>query len=400
MRDLDIVVFGATGFVGRLTAQHLARHAPLGTKIALGGRSLPRLEAVRAELGVDWPLVVADTGDPEALRAMAERTTVVATTVGPYARYGLPLVQACAAAGTHYADLAGEVLFVRDSIDAQHAAAVASGARIVHACGFDSIPSDLAVLLLHREGGGELEDTTLLLASARGGFSGGTVDSLRNQVDVSKADTSLKRVAADPYALSPSRADEPDLGGEGDFVLPRRDDLVGRWVAPFVMAPFNTRIVRRSNALQHWAYGRRFRYTEVMGVGPMPVAPVLAAAVSAGVIGLGLGMAFPPARLVLDRVLPKPGEGPSEQARENGHFHTQTHARTADGRHLVATVAAKGDPGYAATAVMLGQSALSLALDELPGGGGVLTPATAMGMALVERLRTQGFELRVTEAAR
>jgi len=399
MRDLDIVVFGATGFVGRLTARHLARHAPLGAKIALGGRSLPRLEAVRAELGVDWPLVVADTGDPAALRAMAERTTVVATTVGPYARYGLPLVQACAAAGTHYADLAGEVLFVRDSIDAQHDAAVASGARIVHACGFDSIPSDLAVLLLHREGG-ELAVTTLLLASARGGFSGGTVASLRNQVDVSKSDTSLKRVAADPYALSPARAAEPDLGGEGDSVLPRRDDLVGRWVAPFVMAPFNTRIVRRSNALQHWAYGRRFRYTEVMGVGPMPVAPVLAAAVSAGAIGLGLGMAFPPARLVLDRVLPKPGEGPSEQARENGHFRTQTHARTADGRHLVATVAAKGDPGYAATAVMLGQSALSLALDELPGGGGVLTPATAMGMALVERLRTQGFELRVTEAAR
>ena len=399
MRDLDVVVFGATGFVGRLTAQHLARHAPIGTKIALGGRSLTRLESVRAELGVDWPLVVADTGDPAALRAMAERTTVVATTVGPYARYGLPLVQACAAAGTHYADLAGEVLFVRDSIDAHHEAAVASGARIVHACGFDSVPSDLAVLLLHGEGG-ELEATTLLLASARGGFSGGTIDSLRNQVEVSKADTSLKRVAADPYALSPSRADEPDLGGEGDSVLPRRDDLLGRWVAPFVMAPFNTRIVRRSNALQDWAYGRRFRYTEVMGVGPMPVAPVLASAVSAGLVGLGLGMAFRPARLVLDRVLPKPGQGPSEQTRENGHFRTQTHARTADGRHLVATVAAKGDPGYAATAVMLGQSALSLALDELPGGGGVRTPATAMGTALVERLRAQGFELTVTEVAR
>ena len=376
MRDLDIVVFGATGFVGRLTAQHLARHAPPGTTIALGGRSLPRLEAVRAELGVDWPLVVADTGDPAALRAMAERATVVATTVGPYARYGLPLVQACtlprlpAAPGS--CTPAASIRSRRTSRCCCCTAKAAASSRTPRCC---SRPPAAASAV-------------------------GRSTRCATRSTVSKADTSLKRVAADPYALSPSRADEPDLGGEGDFVLPRRDDLVGRWVAPFVMAPFNTRIVRRSNALQHWAYGRRFRYTEVMGVGPMPVAPVLAAAVSAGVIGLGLGMAFPPARLVLDRVLPKPGEGPSEQARENGHFRTQTHARTADGRHLVATVAATGDPGYAATAVMLGQSALSLALDELPGNGGVRTPATAMGTALVERLRAQGFELTVTEASR
>src|SRR5688500_18899903 len=190
-RDLDIVVFGATGFVGQLVSRHLAEHAPTDVRIGLAGRSADRLAAGRADLGpraAAWPLLVADTRNPASLAALAEATRVVATTVGPYARYGLPLVEACARAGTDYADLTGEVLFVRDSIDGYEQASSASGARIVHACGFDSIPSDLAVLLLHEQaqadGAGELEDTTLLVRSMRGGVSGVTIDSLRTQVDV------------------------------------------------------------------------------------------------------------------------------------------------------------------------------------------------------------------------
>ncbi len=166
-RDIDVVVFGATGFVGKLTAEYLARHSPEGVRVALAGRSQEKLERVRTELGVDWPTIVADSSDPESMRTLAARCRVVATTVGPYRKYGMPLVEACADTGTDYADLTGESLFIRDSIDRCHERAQSSGARIVHCCGFDSIPSDLGVLLLHaaarRDRAGELEDTTLVV---------------------------------------------------------------------------------------------------------------------------------------------------------------------------------------------------------------------------------------------
>ncbi len=401
-RELDVVVFGATGFVGRLTAQYLARAAPPGARIGLAGRSRERLEAVRASLGdraSGWPLLVADSGDTVALRGLADRATVVASTVGPYARYGMPLVLACAAAGTHYADLTGEVLFVRDSIDAAHDVAVASGARIVHACGFDSVPSDLGVLLAAEraaaDGAGELTDTTLVLVSARGGVSGGTVDSVRGLVDEIRSDRARRAIVLDPYALSPDRAAEPQLGSERDSLGVGRED--GRWTAPFVMASFNTRIVRRSNALSGWSYGRSFRYREVMGVGTSPAAPVLAAAVAAGTAGLLAGLALPPTRFLLDRVLPAPGEGPAERARDSGHFRTETTARTSGAGRYRTTIAAKGDPGYAATAVMLGESALALALDadRLPTAAGVLTPATGIGRPLADRLTQAGFTVSV-----
>ena len=401
-RDLDLVLFGASGFVGRLTAGHLARAAPPQARIGLAGRSRTRLQAVRDGLGpaaADWPLLVADTGEDAALRTLAGSASVVASTVGPYARYGLPLVRACAAAGTSYADLTGEVLFVRDSIDAAHEAATASGARVVHACGFDAVPSDLAVLLAaeqaRADGAGVLTDTTLVLVSARGGVSGGTIDSARGMVDEARADAARRRVLLDPYSLSPDRAAEPALGNERDPVGVGYED--GRWTAPFVMGSFNTRIVRRSNALTGWAYGRSFRYREVMGVGRSPVAPLLAGAVAVGLGGLVAGLALPPTRFVLDRVLPRPGEGPSQRQRDSGHFRIETTATTTSGARYRATVAAQGDPGYAATAVMLGQAALALALDgeRLPTAAGVLTPATGIGRPLVDRLRAQGFTLQV-----
>ena len=386
--DSDLVLFGATGFVGRLTAAYLARAAAPGTRIALGGRSRQRLEDVRAglpEAARDWPLVVADTADAGSVRELAASTRAVATTVGPYARYGLPLVEACAAEGTHYADLTGEVPFVRASADRAHEQARATGARITHACGFDSVPSDLAALLTAQAAGGGLTDTTLVVTEASGGVSGGTVDSLRGMVDEVKRDPATRRLMTDPYSLSPDRDAEPSLGRESDATAVGRID--GRWTGLFVMAPFNTRIVRRSNALQGWAYGRGFRYREVMAFGRGPLGPALAAGTALGVAGIGFGMAVPPTRAVLDRLLPKPGEGPSERTRERGHFTVETTGTTTDGRRYRTTFAMQGDPGYAATAVMLGESGLCLALDELPGEGGVLTPATAMGTLLVDRLR-------------
>jgi short subunit dehydrogenase-like uncharacterized protein len=402
-RDLDIVVYGATGFAGRLTAEHLAAHAPAGVRIGLAGRSKGRLAQVRDDLGAaaaDWPLLVADAQDTAQLRELAEATRVVATTVGPYAKYGLPLVEACADAGTHYADLTGELLFVRESIDRFHDQAQASGARIVHACGFDSIPSDLAALLAFEQArdddAGELTDTLLLLISARGGISGGTIDSMRGLVDTVRGEPGLIKTLRDPYALSPDRAAEPDLGDEHDQTGVRREQELGVWTGPFIMGTYNTRIVRRSNALRDWEYGREFRYREAMAFRG-PAAPLLAGGMTVGLGVAVAGMALPPTRFVLDRVLPDPGEGPSEEARRNGHFRMDLHAQTTSGARYLVEVAAKGDPGYAATAVMLGESALCLALDgeRLPDMAGVLTPATGIGSALADRLRERGFRLAV-----
>jgi short subunit dehydrogenase-like uncharacterized protein len=400
-RDLDIVVYGATGFAGRLTAEHLAAHAPSGVRIGLAGRSEERLAQVRADLGAaadDWPLLVADAHDAVQLRELAEATRVVATTVGPYAKYGLPLVEACADAGTHYADLTGEVLFVRESIDRFHERAQSSGARIVHACGFDSIPSDLAALLAfeqaREDGAGELTDTLLLLISARGGFSGGTIDSMRGLVDTVRGEPGLIKTLRDPYALSPDRDAEPDLGDERDQTWVRREPDLGVWTGPFIMGSYNTRIVRRSNALRDWEYGRRFRYREAMAFRG-PAAPLLAGGMTVGLGAAVAGMALPPTRFVLDRILPDPGEGPSEKTMRDGHFRMDLHAHTTSGARYLVEVAAKGDPGYAATAVMLGESALCLALDDdrLPDMAGVLTPATGIGSALADRLRAHDFQL-------
>jgi short subunit dehydrogenase-like uncharacterized protein len=400
--DLDVVVFGATGFVGRLTAEYLAANAPERTRIGLAARSRDKLEGVRQALGpraADWPLLVADAADRGSLDALAGATRAVATTVGPYRRHGLPLVEACAAAGTHYADLTGEVLFIRDSIDRCHATAQASGARIVHACGFDSIPSDLGVLTLHEAAqeadAGELEDTTLLIAGLRGGTSGGTLASMTGQLEDMAGDAEARRIAADPYALSPDRGFEPDLGDESDLRVPVHDDALGTWLAPFVMAMVNTRVVRRSNALQSWAYGRRFRYREAIRAGGGPVGAAKAAAVAGGTGAAFAALSFPPTRAMLDRFLPSPGEGPDEETRRTGFYRIEVHARTSSGRRLVCHVAQRGDPGYAATAVLLGESALCLAADDggLPDRAGVLTPATAMGHALTERLRAAGVTL-------
>jgi len=398
-RDFDVVLFGATSFVGRLTAEYLADAAPEGVRIALAGRSQERLRDVQSSLGgraSEWQLLVADTTEPSSVAEIAGAARALATTVGPYRRYGLPVVEACATAGTHYADLTGEVLFMRDAIDRFDAVAAKSGARIVHSCGFDSIPSDLGVLLLHEaataDGAGQLEDTTLVVQAMRGGLSGGTVASMKGTVDDRGHDPELARLLDDPYGLSPARAAEPQLGPERDLRGVQRDDELGMWVGPFVMGSINTRVVRRSSALQDWAYGPRFRYREVMGFGSGALAPLKAGAMAGGVGALAVGLAFGPARTVLDRVLPSPGQGPGASSRERGFFRIEIHARTSSGVRYVCRVAAQGDPGYKATSVMLGESALCLALDtdRLPPRAGVLTPATAMGDVLVERLRAAG----------
>jgi short subunit dehydrogenase-like uncharacterized protein len=260
------------------------------------------------------------------------------------------------------------------------------------------VPSDLGVLLLHEkamaEGAGELTDT-VLKARMKGGLSGGTIDSARSQVDTIRHDPRLRAVVVDPYALSPQRDAEPNLKEVSDVFFPSRDPLLREWVAPFVMASYNTRIVRRSNALTGWAYGRSFRYREVMAFGSKPVGAAMAAAATGAVIAMEAAMAFQPARPVLDRLLPAPGEGPSQKTMDRGRFRSEVHTVTSQGRRMRSVIAADGDPGYKATAVMLGESALALALDgeNLPDRAGVLTPATGIGSVLCGRLRAAGFTI-------
>ncbi|MDE8669559.1 saccharopine dehydrogenase NADP-binding domain-containing protein [Pseudarthrobacter sp. H3Y2-7] len=405
-REHDLVLYGATGFVGRLIAAYLAEHAPAGMRVGLAGRSTSRLEAVRSELPAaahGWALIEADSGDADSIAALAASTRVLFTTVGPYAKHGLPVVEACARAGTHYADLAGEVSFIREAIDRCDTLARTTGARIVHSCGYDSVPSDLAVLLLHQaaeaDGAGGLAEVQLV-ARAKAGISGGTLESMRGQLDAMRSSTALRSLVADPYALSPDRTREPTTPQPPD-AGPVRRSADGTWTAPFIMAPFNTRIVRRSNALQGWAYGRSLQYGEVMGVAPGPAGAVLARALTLGLRAFTGAMAFPLTRKVLDRFLPVPGTGPSTSMQRAGWFHSQVTARTEDGQRYQAIAAGPGDPGYAATAVMAGETALALALDgdRLPPAKGSLTPATALGSVLIERLRAAGHTYAVSKLA-
>lgn len=413
-REFDIVLYGATGFVGKLTAEYLARTGP-GTRVALAGRSTERLRAVRDTLGEpaqSWPLVAADASSPSTLNAMAARTQVVITTVGPYTRYGLPLVAACAAAGTDYADLTGEPPFIRNSIDEHHKQAADTGARIVHACGFDSVPSDLTVYALYLaardDGAGELAQTDFVVRSLSGGLSGGTIASLLEVFDAASRDPDIRRQLTDPYTLSGDRAAEPELGRQPDLPWRRGRDiapeLAGVWTGGFMMAPANTRIVRRSNALLDWAYGRRFRYTESMSLGSSPLAPVGSAVLSGvGSASMELGSRYfkllP--RRVVERVIPKPGTGPSAAVRERGHYRVETYTTTTSGARYVARMEQRGDPGYKATSVLLGECGLALAFDrdKLTDLRGVLTPAAAMGDALLARFPAAGVTLHVDRLA-
>jgi short subunit dehydrogenase-like uncharacterized protein len=411
--ELDVVLVGATGFVGRLTARHLAEHAPSELRIGLAGRSAERLEQARSALppsAQTWPMITIDVLDDAAVADLAGRTRVVASTVGPYLRYGLPLVRACAAAGTHYADLTGETVFVRRSIDAAHEIARASGARIVHSCGFDSIPSDLGVGLTAEraalEDAGELTSAVLHVQRLRAGISGGTIDSLRQQVIEAEHDPDVRRLTASRWALvdeQPGSGHRPPSAQPGSGSRPSgpprrrppidRDDHSGSWQAPFVMGAYNRQIVYRSNFLGDWSYGRELGYREVVETGRGLRGAVAASALVVGMAALMGGMTFAPARFLLDRLLPKPGEGPDERRRHNGSFRIAVDAETARGARFRTTVGADLDPGYDGTAVMLGQSALSLAAGSDVGPAGVVTPMVALGSCLPERLRDHGFTI-------
>jgi short subunit dehydrogenase-like uncharacterized protein len=390
-RDHDVVLLGATGFVGRFTAEHLARSAPPGLRIAIAGRSGARLRELRRHLGVQWPIVEVDTTDDPAVARLVASTAVVATTVGPYLRYGAGVVSACARAGTSYADLSGESIFVARSIRSNHDAAERSGARIVHSCGFDSIPSDVGLGLAHAATGeAAMSAATLRVRSLHGGISGGTIDSLRQQMREAKSDASARRLVGDPYAFTPGpRGRLPGRAGSGWG----RED--GQWQAPFVMGAYNQQIVQRSNYLSGWSYGQHLRYREVWTTGPGLAGFARAGVIGLGTAGLAGALSFAPTRAILDRVLPAPGSGPGAEAIARGRFVLDIDVYPVAGEPMRARVAAPFDPGYGGTGIMLAESAMSLACDDLPDRAGVLTPMIAMGARLADRLRAQRFEFDV-----
>lgn len=384
-REFDVVLFGATGFTGRLVAEYLAKQKP--KRWAIAGRNRDKLAA----LGLDVPIVIADAMDPAACAEVARRTRVVCTTVGPYSKYGSALVGACAEAGTHYCDLTGEVHWMRAMIDAHHETARKTGARIVHTCGFDSIPSDLGTWATQQEFirrfGRPAQKVTAFYGESSGGLSGGTAASAFAIADA-MSDPAVRRVLRNPHGLDP----------DPNAPHPKYDDKPVGWdpylkmfYVPFFMAETNTRVVRRGHALAGYPWGRDFVYREVMSTPGNARGAVMAAAITAGLAGLAFAMKRPKLRAKLQERAPKPGEGPSQEKRERGHWKVRFVAEDGADKLLYIVADPHGDPGYASTSKMLGESALCLAYDELDSEGGCLTPSVAMNGALLERLRDAGF---------
>lgn len=396
-RTHDVVVFGATSFVGQILAQYLWDEFGLGGGLhwAAAGRSLPKLETVRRALGrgaEELSLLQADAADEAALRKLCKGARVVVSTVGPYALYGEPLVRVCAETGTDYCDLTGEVQWMRRMIHKYEAAARDSGARIVHNCGFDSIPSDLGVHFVQREAqarfGAPCTTVKMRVRSMRGGFSGGTVASLLNVLKEVQSDPGLRKQLADPYAICPPGG--PKRVRQANVAFAEYDPDFDAWIAPFVMSAINTRVVHRTNALLGGAYGPEFRYDEAVLTGRGLKGRLAASATGAGLGAFMVAGSVGPVRGLLEKyVLPAPGEGPSPEAQRTGGFDLRFLGRTHAGDVIRARVTGDRDPGYGSTARMLGQAAACLARDvsrrDKPGG--FWTPAAIFGDRIIDRLQ-------------
>ncbi|MEE4380358.1 MAG: saccharopine dehydrogenase NADP-binding domain-containing protein [Pseudomonadales bacterium] len=401
-REFDVVLYGATGFTGRQAVAYFARHAPAGLRWAVAGRDPHRLQGVALRNGAP-PWIACAADDREGLARLAARTRVVLTTVGPYARLGQALVEACVAERTHYVDITGETPWVRGLVDRLHAAAERTGTRIVPCCGYDSVPSDLGthIAVQHlraTHGTGCVQ--VKAFHRGKGGLNGGTAASLLEILRTGQA-TALR----DPVLLNPPGmrgGDRPEA--EADPLFPHWDRDARALAVPFVMGPINTRVVRRSAALAEatgHGYGPGFRYREYWKAeGPLALAE--AAGLTWGQWTLPLLAALPPVRRALERLLPAPGEGPSEATMDAGWFRCELIAEGEDGRRIRVTLEDRGDPGNRATVKMLCESALALAVDgdTLPGAptlGGVLTPATAFGLVLSRRLEAAGMRFRIED---
>lgn len=398
----DVVLYGASGFVGKQTVQYFARHPSSGQlRWAMAGRNRQKLEAVREEVGVAVDVLVADSQDQQAVDHLVAQTRVVLTTAGPFALYGSALVDACVRFKTHYVDITGETPWVRTLIDRYHTQAAADGTRIIPCCGFDSVPSDLGTYLvvrhLQQELGVSCQRVTAYF-QAYGGFNGGTLASA-----FSLYDSNWSEQLGNPFLLNPAQNyPQAEVERNRDPVAALFDPDLNTWVSPFFMGPVNTRIVRRSSALyEEWQqpYGPDFTYQEYLKFDE-PLAWLKATGVTAGSALFTGILQQPQFRSLLQPLLPPPGSGPSEQMMNEGWFSCELVGTAVDGRKVRGLIRDQGDPGNRATVKFLCESALGLALqtDHLPGGqarGGILTPATGLGDILVERLRQAGMTVQV-----
>ena len=376
----DIVVYGATGFTGRLVAEYLAEHyrGDRDLKWAMAGRSLDKLKSVRDAIGApaDIPLIVADASDPASLKAMIDQTRSVISTVGPYLLYGSELLAACVATGTDYFDLCGEPIWMRQMIDAHEATAKSTGARIVFSCGYDSLPFELGVFCVQEEAkkifGAPASRVKGRVRDMRGTFSGGTAASMRALFEAAANDHSLVALLRNPFALTPGFEGPKQPPGN----RPMLDADLDSWAAPFVMANINTRNVHRSNLLLGFPYGRDFVYDEMMLTGPGEKGEALARRITAANTADKMGGSGGP----------KPGEGPSKEERENGLYDLLFVALAPDGGQVRASVKGDLDPGYGSTSRMIAECAICLLRETPEVAGGIWTPGAAMGERLIKRL--------------
>jgi len=400
-KPFDIVVFGATSFVGQILCQYLQdtfnNDGQEKLTWAIAGRSETKLNSVKTAINnPQLDVLIADAADQAALNNLCAQAKVIISTVGPYALYGEPLVKACAETGTDYCDLTGEVQWIKRMLDKYEDTAKASGARIVHCSGFDSIPSDMGVYFLQqnamREFGAYCNNIKMRVKAAKGGASGGTVASMVNITKEAVADPALRKQLANPYLICPSSAGFK--ARQFNVSTPTMDKDFKGWTAPFVMAAINTRIVFRSNALAGSPYGADFKYDEAMLVGKGFKGRMMATAIVAGLGAFLVGAAIKPTRWLLEKfVLPKPGEGPSPHAQKTGYYDLRFVGKTHSGKEIRTKVVGQGDPGYGSTGRMLGQVGACLALDfhqdnqKTGKGGGFWTTSTIFGDQLIDRLQ-------------
>ena len=384
-REFDIIIWGASGFTGRLVAEYLSQnYSPNELKWAIAGRDGNKLNKIRNQyLDEKIPIIIADSFDEISLKKMTKRTKVICTTVGPYAKYGSLLVKSCVSSKTHYCDLAGEAQWIRKMIDLHHKDAKDNNVRIVNSCGFDSIPSDLGVYYIHKNISKKNLSIRMRVTGAKGTYSGGTYASMQNIIKEAFKDREVRKSLTNPYGLNP--VGQQDGLDKRDLRSVKYDKRIKSWISPFLMAGINTRIVRRSNALSNFSYGKEFTYDEAVMTGKGFKGRLNGIFLSIPLMFLAAkpGSFF---NKIFNIISPKPGQGPNKKERENGYFSLRFFVFQKDGNKSIFKVTGDRDPGYGSTSKMLAESAVCLAKDRLEENYGVLTPSYAMGDSILDRL--------------
>lgn len=410
--EYDLVIMGATGFTGKLVVEYLIENYGVENEEftwAIAGRDKNKLERLRSSFKyIDSnsnkiPRLVVDSHDTNSLDKMTSISRLVISTVGPYLKFGEALVESCVKNGTHYCDLTGEVPFIRKSIDAFDIKAKKNNCRIVHSCGFDSVPSDIGVLLLQMDSlkrfDKPCDEVNLYVRSIRGGLSGGTIDSMISIFKYMGSNPGHRKLLKSPFSLNP-RESLKNNTWQPILKSVKWDDDIQRWLCPFIMAGFNSRIVMRTNAITDYRYGIDFKYSEVSSYKKGLSGFLKAVVMFIGLVLIQISLKVRPLLWFLRKFfLPSPGEGPSKEIRDNGFFELEIIGSMDNIKKIRLTVTGEGDPGYSATAKMITESALSILLnqDRIPKVSGVLTPAAGIGVVLAERLNDKGFNFSINE---